>query len=195
MIRVQAGDFDVGAEFDALVSDARGDTGHAVGGDVGHAAGGGDDNAAGGGAAGVGGVALFVGLVRDFADGGAVEAMTLEHYPAMTERQLRAIDDEARRRWPLAATRIVHRYGRLEPGDKIVLVATASAHRDAAFESCRFLIDWLKTRAPFWKAEEGRGNKRWVAAQAGDDAAAARWDEPASPTGRQPQRPQHEEHS
>src|SRR3954464_6726061 len=107
-VRVQREDFDVGAELDALTRNASG------------------------GAAGVGGVASFIGLVRDIADGSDVRAMTLEHYPGMTERQLEAIEREAQQRWPLAASRIVHRYGRLEPGDRIVLVACASAHREAA---------------------------------------------------------------
>jgi molybdopterin synthase catalytic subunit len=147
MIRVQRDDFDVGAELEAL---SRGKTT-------------------------IGGITSFVGLVRDIAGGTRVGAMTLEHYPGMTERQLAEIEAEARRRWPLDAVLIIHRYGRLEPGERIVLVATASAHRDAAFESCHFLIDWLKTKAPFWKLEETPEGARWVDAQAGDDAAAGRW--------------------
>jgi molybdopterin synthase catalytic subunit len=110
------------------------------------------------------------------AGGAAVSAMTLEHYPGMTEKQLEAIEAEARRRWPLDDVLIIHRYGRLEPGDQIVLVATASAHRDAAFDSCRFLIDWLKTKAPFWKLEATPDGERWVEAKDSDDSAAARWD-------------------
>jgi molybdopterin synthase catalytic subunit len=147
MIRVQREDFDVGAELDALT---RGRTD-------------------------VGGVATFMGLVRDLVGDGALRAMTLEHYPGMTERELEAIDQEARRRWPLQATLIIHRYGRLEPGERIVLVATASAHRQAAFESCQFLMDWLKTKAPFWKLEETAEGERWVAAKGSDDDAADRW--------------------
>ena len=147
MIRVQREDFDVGAELAALTS----------------------------GKTGIGGVTSFVGLVRDIAGDQRVAAMTLEHYPGMTERELQAIEDEARRRWPLDAVLIIHRYGRLEPGERIVLVATASAHREAAFAACHFLIDWLKTKAPFWKLEETPQGEHWVDAQAGDDAAAKRW--------------------
>ncbi|SMF76353.1 molybdopterin synthase subunit MoaE [Azospirillum oryzae] len=148
-IRVQAEDFDVGAEYAAFTV----------------------------GRTSVGGVAMFVGLVRDIAGGAAVSAMTLEHYPGMTEKQLEAIGEEARRRWPLDDVLVIHRYGRLEPGDRIVMVATASAHRDAAFESCRFLMDWLKTKAPFWKLEATPEGERWVEAKETDDAAAARWAE------------------
>nr|WP_247890358.1 molybdenum cofactor biosynthesis protein MoaE [Azospirillum aestuarii] len=132
-----------------------------------------------GGKTGIGGVTLFVGLVRDMAGGESVSAMTLEHYPGMTERQLEAIEAEARERWPLDDALIIHRYGRLEPGDRIVLVATASAHREAAFESCHFLIDWLKTKAPFWKMEATPDGERWVEAKDSDDKAAARWTKPA----------------
>lgn len=122
---------------------------------------------------GGGGVASFTGLVRG--DGG-LAAMTLEHYPGMTEAQLRGIADTAWSRWPLAGVVLIHRFGRLVPGDRIVFVATASAHRAAALESCAFLIDWLKTDAPFWKREEwADGSGRWVEARAADDAARARW--------------------
>ena len=156
MIRVQQEDFDIGAELDRL---SQGN--HAVG-----------------------GVASFVGLVRDMAPartpsaektGDKIGAMTLEHYPGMTEKQLTAIEAEARQRWPLQECLIIHRYGRLLPGDRIVLVATASAHRQAALESCAFLIDWLKTKAPFWKLEDGPEGSKWVDAKGSDDAAAARW--------------------
>lgn len=123
----------------------------------------------------VGGVCAFIGLVRDFAGGDQVSEMTLEHYPGMTERQLEAIEKEAHARWPLEASLIIHRYGRLAPGERIVLVATASAHREAAFEACHFLIDWLKTRAPFWKKEAGPGGETWVEAKADDEARAQRW--------------------
>lgn len=152
MIRVQREDFDVGAELERLV----------------------------GGNTRIGGVCTFVGLVRDLADDKSVAAMTLEHYPAMTEKELARIDAEAQARWPLEATLIVHRYGRLEPGDRIVLVIAASAHRSAAFEACHFLIDWLKTKAPFWKREETPEGGRWVDARSDDDRAAARWE--TSPT-------------
>lgn len=123
----------------------------------------------------IGGVVSFVGLVRDMAGGSKIDAMTLEHYPGMTEKQLGAIEAEANKRWPLSASLIIHRYGRLEPGDRIVLVITASSHRDAAFDACRFLIDWLKTKAPFWKLEDTEHGAKWVDADAKDDEAAARW--------------------
>ena len=133
-----------------------------------------------GGRHGIGGVATFVGLVRDMARGENVGAMTLEHYPGMTEKMLARIEAEARERWPLEASLIIHRYGRLEPGEQIVLVATASAHRQAALESCAFLIDWLKTQAPFWKLEETEAGASWVEARASDDEAAARWGDGAN---------------
>lgn len=123
----------------------------------------------------VGGICMFVGLVRDFAGDTAVEAMTLDHYPGMTEKQLAALEQEARRRWMLEDVLIVHRYGRLLAGERIVMVATASAHRDAAFESCRFLMDWLKTKAPFWKVEHTADGDRWVDAKASDDERAEMW--------------------
>ena len=125
----------------------------------------------------VGGVASFVGICR--ADDG-LAAMVLEHYPGMTERAIARIAAEAETRWPLAGCTVIHRVGRILPGEPIVLVLTASAHRVAALESCAFLIDWLKTRAPFWKREEfADGRSRWVAAKAEDDAIAARWDSAA----------------
>jgi len=123
----------------------------------------------------IGGIAVFIGTVRDLSGGGRVSAMTLEHYPGMTERALEAIEAEANARWPLQGTVIIHRYGRLEPGEDIVLVIAASSHRDAAFEACRFLIDWLKTKAPFWKLEDGQDGPSWVEAKESDDEAAARW--------------------
>ena len=124
---------------------------------------------------GAGAVCMFVGLMRDLSEGRRVSAMTLEHYPDMTERELARIEQETRDRWPLLDIVVVHRYGRLEPGDRIVLVAVASTHREAAFEACRFLTNSLKTRAPFWKAEETAVGRRWVAARAGDDTAVGRW--------------------
>ena len=127
----------------------------------------------------VGGLASFVGLVRDQHGGDRVSAMTLEHYPGMTERQLAALEAEARRRWGLLDCLIVHRVGRMLPAEPIVLVATASAHRREALDACAFLIDWLKTKAPFWKLEETPEGERWVEARANDVAAAGRWGDPA----------------
>ena len=150
MIKVQREDFDVGAELAALTV----------------------------GRTDVGGVASFIGLVRDMAGGESVGAMTLEHYPGMTEKKLAEIEAEAQRRWPLQGSLIIHRYGRLEPGERIVLVATASPHRQAALEACAFLIDWLKTKAPFWKLEETAAGPQWVAARDSDDTAAAHWSTP-----------------
>ena len=124
---------------------------------------------------GVGAVASFVGCMRDRNDGSGVSAMTLEHYPDMTEKAIRAIADEAARRWPLVGLRIIHRFGALVPGDRIVFVATASSHRGAAFASCEFIMDWLKTQAPFWKKEDTPDGARWVDARVADDAAMARW--------------------
>ncbi len=148
MIRVQAEDFDIGDEIDRLTLGRR------------H----------------IGGVATFLGLVRDMAKEKPVSAMTLEHFPGMTEKELARIEAEAQARWPLDASLIIHRYGRLEPGDRIVFVATASAHREAAFESCMFLVDYLKTQAPFWKLEEGEAGAGWVEARESDDLARARWE-------------------
>lgn len=146
-IRVQREDFDVGAELKALTE----------------------------GRTDIGALTSFVGLVRDMAGSAKIGAMTLEHYPGMTEKELARVEAEANARWPLSASLIVHRYGRLEPGDRIVLCAAASPHREAAFEACHFLIDWLKTRAPFWKLEDTEKGAQWVAAQESDDKAAARW--------------------
>ncbi|MDP6621575.1 MAG: molybdenum cofactor biosynthesis protein MoaE [Alphaproteobacteria bacterium] len=151
MIRVQRDDFDVAAETRRLVG----------------------ENTS------IGGVVTFVGLVREGEDDERISAMTLEHYPGMTEKMLRRIDAEAHQRWPLDASLIVHRFGRMVPGDRIVLVITASAHRQAAFEACEFLIDWLKTKAPFWKLEESTGGAaeegKWVEGRDSDEQAAARW--------------------
>ncbi len=146
MIRLQEADFDTGLELAAI---SRGNSA-------------------------VGGVCSFIGYVRD--EDGRLDSMTLEHYPAMTEKALREIEAEANRRWRLEATLIIHRTGRLCPGDQIVLVAAAAGHRGAAFEAARFLIDWLKTKAPFWKNEELGGASRWVEAKDSDDAAAGRWE-------------------
>ena len=151
MIRVQQEDFDIGAELAAL---SAGDTT-------------------------IGGVASFTGLVRDMTpiEGAdrSISTMTLEHYPGMTEKKLSEIEAEANQRWPLAASLIIHRYGTLAPGDQIVFVACASAHRQAAFDACQFLMDWLKTDAPFWKLEYTDTGGVWVEARDSDDAAAAHW--------------------
>lgn len=120
----------------------------------------------------VGAVASFLGLVRG--DGGLI-AMTLEHYPGMTERSLTAIVAEAQSRWPLQGVRVIHRIGRLLPGERIVFVGVASSHRSAAFEACAFIMDYLKTRAPFWKKEETLAGAHWVDARESDETAAARW--------------------
>ena len=123
-----------------------------------------------------GALALFIGTMRDFNDGDPVRGMTLEHYPGMTEKSLHAIIAEAGQRWPLAAVTVIHRTGRMMLGDNIVLVAVASAHRAAAFAACEFIMDWLKTGAPFWKREiRADGQALWVEAKASDDAATARW--------------------
>ena len=147
MIRVQAEDFDPGVETARLSE----------------------------GSKSIGGVCCFTGLVRDIHGGEVVAAMTLEHYPGMTETALAAIEAQARERWPLEEVSIIHRFGRLEPGERIVFVGASSAHRDAAFDACRFLIDWLKTQAPFWKKEETPEGERWVEAKDSDDAAALKW--------------------
>ena len=158
MIRVQREDFDIGAEVTRLYA----------------------------GNGRVGGVCVVVGLVSDFIgddpdSGTAVKCMTLEHYPGMTEAKLAKIEAEARQRWPLEEVVLIHRIGRLDPGERIVLVATASAHRDAAFDACRFLIDWLKTKAPFWKLEETSSGSQWVDARDSDETAAKRWGEQPTP--------------
>lgn len=125
----------------------------------------------------IGAVVTFSGLVRDFNEQPDVLALTLEHYPGMTEQALEQIAAEAAERWPLQAVQIIHRVGRLTPGDPIVLVAVASAHRQAAFDGCNFVMDFLKTRAPFWKKENTRHGDYWVSARNSDDAAARRWQE------------------
>ena len=123
----------------------------------------------------IGALASFIGLARDTNSGSEVAAMTLEHYPAMTEKALAAIVDEALQRWTLLDVTLIHRVGRLLPGDPIVLVIVASSHRAEAFAACEFLMDALKTRAPFWKKEETPAGERWVEARESDDAAAERW--------------------
>src|ERR1700678_2477341 len=123
----------------------------------------------------VGAVACFVGTVRDLNEGSAVETMELEHYPGMTEKSLAAIVEAARERWPGSEVLIIHRVGKLYPLDQIVLVATTSAHRGDAFASCEFVMDYLKTEAPFWKKEKTDQGERWVDARVTDDAALARW--------------------
>ena len=148
-MRVQAGDFDVAAEMEALGRP-------------------GPDGCPGA-------VATFTGLVRDMAGGRKIEAMTLEHYPGMTEAELGRIRDEAMRRWPVARAVVIHRTGRLLPGERIVFVGCASEHRDAAFEAARFIMDFLKTDAPFWKAEESGGESVWVEAAESDTEARERW--------------------
>ncbi len=152
IIRVQEADFDVGQGFVELSA----------------------------GRTDIGGIGCFVGTVRDQAGGRRIAAMTLEHYPAMTERALARIAAEAERRWSLLGCTVVHRVGRLLPGQNIVLVLAAAAHRQAALDATGFLIDFLKTQAPFWKKEEfaDDGSAAWVAAKSDDDAAAARWNRP-----------------
>lgn len=147
MIRVQTEDFDIGAEIGRMTA----------------------------GKTEIGGLASFVGLVRDYAGDEKISSMTLEHYPGMTEKQLSRLEDEARERWDLQDVLIIHRYGTLNPGDRIVLVATASAHREASLESCQFLIDWLKTKAPFWKLEDRESGAKWVDSRAEDTVAADKW--------------------
>lgn len=153
-ISVQEADFDVGTEIAALSA--------------------GDD--------GAGAVASFVGLVRadKLAEGSTqagVKAMTLEHYPGMTEAALAEIVAEARQRWDLRRVRVIHRVGRLQPGERIVFVGVSSSHRGDAFAACEFVMDYLKTRAPFWKKEETPSGGRWVDARESDDHAADRWGE------------------
>jgi len=126
----------------------------------------------------VGAVVTFTGICRDAEAGRGVTAMTLEHYPGMAEAEIARHVEEAERRWPLLGATIVHRYGRLVPGDNIVLVVTAAAHRGDAFAAAEFLMDYLKTRAPFWKQEEHAQGTAWVEAKQTDDAAAARWQTP-----------------
>ncbi|MEE8310320.1 MAG: molybdopterin synthase catalytic subunit MoaE [Hyphomicrobium sp.] len=147
-VKVQSEDFDVASEVDALTS----------------------------GRTDIGAIVTFTGRVRDDDKGRPIKSMTLEHYPGMTEEELSRIEADANARWPLQASLIIHRTGELSPGDNIVLVVTASAHRQAAFEAAGFLMDYLKTRAPFWKKETSpEGESSWVEARENDETAATRW--------------------
>jgi molybdopterin synthase catalytic subunit len=125
--------------------------------------------------AGVGAVAAFIGTVRDRNDGHGIRSMELEHYPGMTERAIEAMIDEAQRRFAIRGARVIHRVGLLQPQDQIMMVAVTSAHRGEAFQACEFLMDYLKTQAPFWKKEHTPEGARWVDARSSDDAAIARW--------------------
>jgi molybdopterin synthase catalytic subunit len=146
-VRIQKDDFDVAREIAAMrAGDAR-----------------------------IGAVAAFVGLVRDINDAAAVSTLTLEHYPGMTEKALREIVDEAKSRWSVYDALVIHRVGELKPSDQIVLVVVTGAHRGEAFAACEFIMDYLKTRAPFWKKERTPAGERWVEARASDDEKAARW--------------------
>jgi len=147
IVRVQEADFDLNAELTALrAGDAR-----------------------------IGALASFVGLVRDINDGAGVSEMTLEHYPGMTEKALADIVEEAKSRWEIYGALVIHRYGEFRPMDQIVLVVTTSAHRGEAFLACEFIMDYLKTQAPFWKKESTAQGERWVQARNTDDEAAQRW--------------------
>jgi len=126
----------------------------------------------------IGAVVTFTGICRIDEDGEAIAALTLEHYPGMAETEIARHVDEATARWPLLGVTVIHRFGRIAPGEPIVLVVTASSHRQAAFAAAEFLMDYLKTRAPFWKQVEKSGEKSWVEAKASDDAAAERWTPP-----------------
>ena len=146
-VSIRAGDFDAADEIAALRS----------------------------GDAGIGAVAVFIGTVRDRSDGASVRSMELEHYPGMTEAAIEAMINAAQARFDIRGARVVHRVGRLDAAEQIVLVAVASAHRGEAFEACEFLMDYLKTQAPFWKKEATDAGERWVDARLTDDAALARW--------------------
>lgn len=146
-VRVQVEDFDVAAELKLLC----------------------------GNKPNIGAIVNFIGLVRDINDGDAIQALTLEHYPGMTERALEKIINEAQSRWDIDHSLIIHRVGTLKPQDQIVLVAVASAHRGEAFKACAFMMDYLKTQAPFWKKEATSQGERWVDAKLSDDDAQARW--------------------
>jgi molybdopterin synthase catalytic subunit len=146
-VRLQREDFDIGAEILALTQ----------------------------GRTDIGAVATFTGICRSSNEGEGVAAMTLEHYPGMAEAEIARHVEEAQSRWPLLGVTVIHRYGRLVPGENVVLVIATSAHREAAFAAAEFLMDYLKTRAPFWKKEERAGGGEWVAARQADTAAAGRW--------------------
>ena len=146
-IRIQEGDFDIAAEISALTN----------------------------GRSDIGAVVSFSGICRDDEKGEAIAALTLEHYPGMAEAEITRHAQTALSRWPLTGLTIIHRVGRITPGENIVLVVTASAHRQAAFEAAEFLMDYLKANAPFWKREESAGGTSWVEAHQRDDAAASRW--------------------
>lgn len=151
-VRVQTEDFNVGQELEHLRRDASGawDTR-------------------------VGAVASFIGTVRDMNEGAAVSGLTLEHYPGMTESSIEAIIDQAESRWPLYSVRVLHRVGPMLPADQIVFVGVSSAHREAALEACAFIMDYLKTQAPFWKKEATPEGHRWVDARASDEQALQKW--------------------
>lgn len=146
-VQVQTADFDVAAELAAMRTAS----------------------------ADIGAVVSFIGQVRDINDGDAVSTLTLEHYPGMTERALEQIEQEAKSRWDINGSLIIHRVGTLQPLDQIVLVVVASAHRGEAFKACEFIMDYLKTQAPFWKKESTPDGERWVEAKISDDEAQSRW--------------------
>ncbi len=146
MIKVQKNDFNIGHEISEITSKNQN----------------------------IGGISTFIGIVRG-GNNNSLNSMTLEHYSGMTEKMLNEIDNEAKKRWDLIETKIIHRYGELFPGDQIVLVITASEHRKNAIESCQFLIDWLKTKAPFWKLEDSTKGKNWVEEKQSDLDAASKW--------------------
>jgi molybdopterin synthase catalytic subunit len=150
-VRLQRGDFDAAAEQAALT---RGRTD-------------------------IGAVVTFTGICRGAESGEPIAALTLEHYPGMAEAEIGRHVEEAKSRWPLLGVTVIHRHGRIAPGENIVLVVTASSHREAAFAAAEFLMDYLKTRAPFWKQVESRSGTAWIEAKGADDAAAARWDKPS----------------
>lgn len=153
-VRVQQADFDISAEIAALRA----------------------------GKPKIGAIASFIGVVRDLNDGDAVAEMTLEHYPGMTEKSIEEIIGQARERWQVMDALVIHRIGTLKPLDQIVLVVVTSSHRGDAFAACEFIMDYLKTRAPFWKKEQTPGGARWVDARASDDAAAERWQRGQTPS-------------